>query len=183
MADAKDLWGAGDLVDLAGLGHDFTRDPYPVYAALRAKGPVHRVRIPEGADAWLVVGHEAGRAALADPSLSKEWSQASPDLGVSNIAAGRHMLNSDPPHHTRLRKLVAREFTPARVRALEPRVQNITDGLLDAALARPGGGPIWSKRCRSPAHSRHLRAHRRSVTGSRGVPPLVQHRPDVPGRG
>ncbi|MET9045447.1 cytochrome P450 family protein [Streptomyces sp. NPDC003631] len=139
MADAKDLWGAGDLVDLAGLGHDFTRDPYPVYAALRAKGPVHRVRIPEGADAWLVVGHEAGRAALADPSLSKEWSQASPDLGVSNIAAGRHMLNSDPPHHTRLRKLVAKEFTPARVRALEPRVQNITDGLLDAALARPGG--------------------------------------------
>ncbi|GGN94210.1 cytochrome P450 [Streptomyces albiflavescens] len=139
MADTKGISDASDLVDLAGLGDDFTRDPYPVYAALRARGPVHRVRMPEGADAWLVVGHEAGRAALADPSLSKDWSNASPDLGLPNVAAGRHMLNSDPPHHTRLRKLVAKEFTPARVRALEPRVQEITDGLLDAALAGPGG--------------------------------------------
>ncbi|MFB7497265.1 cytochrome P450 [Streptomyces sp. NPDC056161] len=139
MADAKDVSCASDLVDLADLGQDFTHDPYPVYAALRARGPVHRVRMPEGAEAWLVVGHEAGRAVLADPSLSKDWSNASHDLGLPNLAAGRHMLNSDPPHHTRLRKLVAKEFTPARVRALEPRVQEITDRLLDEALGGPGG--------------------------------------------
>jgi cytochrome P450 len=139
MADAKGFPDAGDLVDLAELGHGFTDDPYPVYAALRARGPVHRVRMPEGAEAWLVVGHEAGRTVLADPSLSKDWSNASPGLRLPNLAAGRHMLNSDPPHHTRLRKLVAKEFTPARVRALEPRVQEITDGLLDAALGGPGG--------------------------------------------
>ncbi|WP_435238041.1 cytochrome P450 family protein [Streptomyces sp. YPW6] len=126
-----------DLVDLAALGEHFTRDPYPVYAALRARGPVHRVRIPEGADAWLVLGYEAGRALLADQRLSKHWSRASPTLGVSKVSAGSSMLGSDAPDHTRLRKLVAREFTPRRMEQLAPRIQEMTDELLDAMLAAP----------------------------------------------
>ncbi|MFF0567205.1 cytochrome P450 [Streptomyces sp. NPDC004041] len=126
-----------DLVDLAALGEQFTRDPYPVYAALRARGPVHRVRIPEGADAWLVLGYEAGRALLADQRLSKHWSRASPMLGVSKVSAGSSMLGSDAPDHTRLRKLVAREFTPRRMEQLAPRIQEMTDELLDAMLAAP----------------------------------------------
>ncbi|MGP3925116.1 cytochrome P450 family protein [Streptomyces sp. 8N616] len=126
-------------VDLGALGEDFVRNPYPVYAELRTRGPVHRIRMPEEADAWLVVGYEAGRAALADPRLSKEWRNASDSLTLSSVAAGSHMLNSDPPRHTRLRKLVAREFTPRRIQELRPRVQHITDELLDAMLARPGG--------------------------------------------
>lgn len=125
------------LVDLAALGDQFTRDPYPAYAALRAKGPVHRVRIPEGADAWLVVGYEAGRALLADQRLSKHWSRASPTLGVSKVSAGSSMLGSDAPDHTRLRKLVAREFTPRRMEQLAPRIQEMTDELLDVMLAAP----------------------------------------------
>ncbi|MEU3069370.1 cytochrome P450 [Streptomyces sp. NPDC007027] len=126
-----------DLVDLAALGEQFTRDPYPVYAALRARGPVHRVRIPEGAEAWLVLGYEAGRALLADQRLSKHWSRASPTLGVSKVSAGSSMLGSDAPDHTRLRKLVAREFTPRRMEQLAPRIQEMTDELLDAMLAAP----------------------------------------------
>ncbi|MEU2798398.1 cytochrome P450 [Streptomyces sp. NPDC007117] len=126
-----------DLVDLAALGEQFTRDPYPVYAALRARGPVHRVRIPEGAEAWLVLGYEAGRALLADQRLSKHWSRASPTLGVSKVSAGSSMLGSDAPDHTRLRKLVAREFTPRRMEQLAPRIQEMTDDLLDAMLAAP----------------------------------------------
>lgn len=122
------------IVDLAALGEDFTRDPYPVYAELRARGPVHRVRMPEGPEAWLVVGHEAGRAALADPRLSKDWRNVSPELGIGRLAAGVTMLSSDPPLHTRLRKLVAREFTMRRVEQLAPRVQQITDRLLDEML-------------------------------------------------
>ncbi|WP_327326887.1 cytochrome P450 [Streptomyces sp. NBC_01210] len=119
------------VVDLAALGEDFTRDPYPVYAGLRARGPVHRIRMPEGYAAWLIVGHEAGRAALADPRLSKEWRNVSPELGIRQIASGVTMLSSDAPMHTRLRKLVAREFTMRRVEQLAPRVQEITDRLLD----------------------------------------------------
>ncbi|MFE4053145.1 cytochrome P450 [Streptomyces sp. YIM B13518] len=129
-----------DIVDLAALGESFTRDPYPVYARLRAQGPVHRIRMPEGgASAWLVVGYEAGRAALADPRLSKDWSKASPDLPLGAVSSGPHMLRADPPNHTRLRKLVAREFTTRRVEELAPRVQKTTDTLLDRMLAAPDG--------------------------------------------
>ncbi|TXS57507.1 cytochrome P450 family protein [Streptomyces sp. t39] len=124
------------LVDLAALGDDFTRDPFPVYAALRARGPVHHVRLPEGHTAWLVVGHEAGRAALADPTLSKDWRNVSPELGISRISSGVSMLSSDPPLHTRLRKLIAREFTMRRVERLAPRVREITDGLLDTMVPK-----------------------------------------------
>ncbi|MGA5046843.1 cytochrome P450 family protein [Streptomyces arboris] len=126
-----------ELIDLAALGEEFTRDPYPVYAALRAKGPVHRVRIPEGTHAWLVVGYEAGRTLLADQRLSKQWAKASPALGVTKVSAGTSMLSSDTPDHTRLRKLVAREFTPRRMEQLTPRVQEMTDELLDRMLAAP----------------------------------------------
>ncbi|MEU7058120.1 cytochrome P450 [Streptomyces sp. NPDC046197] len=128
------------IVDLAALGESFTRDPYPVYARLRSQGPVHRIRMPEGgAEAWLVVGYEAGRATLADTRLSKDWSKASPSLPLGSVSAGPHMLRSDPPNHTRLRKLVAREFTARRVEALAPRIQKTTDALLDRMLTAPDG--------------------------------------------
>lgn len=127
-----------DLVDLAALGESFTRDPYPVYAELRALGPVHRVLIPEGTPAWLVVGYEAGRELLADQRLSKDWRKASPTLGVGKVSSGTSMLGSDAPAHTRLRKLVTREFTPRRMEQLAPRVQALTDEMLDAMLAGPG---------------------------------------------
>ncbi len=125
------------LTDLAAFGEQFTRDPYPVYAALREKGPVHRVRIPEGADAWLVVGHDIGRTLLADQRFSKHWDRASPALGVVKVSSGTSMLSTDAPDHTRLRKLVAREFTPRRMERLAPRVQEMTDALLDTMLSAP----------------------------------------------
>ncbi|WJE54921.1 cytochrome [Bacillus cereus] len=42
------------------------------------------------------------------------------------------MLDSDPPDHTRLRRLTAKAFTPQMIANLEPRIQQITDELLDA---------------------------------------------------
>ncbi|MFI9383509.1 cytochrome P450 [Kutzneria sp. NPDC052558] len=128
-----------EVIDLVGLGEEFLRNPFPFYAELRARGPVHRVRIPGGFEAWLVVGYEAGRAALADPRLSKRLDAAAPSVPVITSAAGTHMLNSDPPDHSRLRKLVTMAFTPRRIELLEPRVQAIADELLDDMLARPDG--------------------------------------------
>ncbi len=125
-----------DLIDLGKYGPEFTENPHPVYAELRALGPVHRVRLPppgEHVETWLVVGHEEARAALADSRLAKD----SRKLGLSFLdeeLIGTHLLIADPPQHTRLRSLVTREFTGRRVAALAPRVQRIADDLLDAML-------------------------------------------------
>ncbi|MFD9461864.1 cytochrome P450 [Streptomyces sp. NPDC060027] len=126
------------MIDLGEYGARFTEDPHPVYAELRALGPVHRVRLPSPDaqyETWLVVGYEEARAALADPRLAKDAEK----IGVTFLdeeLIGKHLLVADPPRHTRLRALIAREFTPRRVAALRPRVQEITDELLDAMLPR-----------------------------------------------
>ncbi|WP_405783853.1 cytochrome P450 [Streptomyces sp. NBC_01378] len=125
----------GEAIDLGGYG-GFTADPYPVYEELRARGPVHRVLLPKPADdgeAWLIVGHEEARAALTDPRLVKSPAK----LGFSGLdeeLIGTHLLITDPPHHARLRSLVTRAFTTRRVESLRPRIQRITDDLLDAML-------------------------------------------------
>ncbi|MEV0091230.1 cytochrome P450 [Streptomyces sp. NPDC050738] len=122
--------------DLGTWGDDFVANPYPYYAKLRESGPVHEVVHRNGMSFWMVVGHEAARAALADPRLSKDW-RANNDWDFADSPVNANMLESDPPHHTRLRKLVAREFTPRRIEALRPRIQQVTDELLDAMLSAP----------------------------------------------
>jgi len=46
------------------------------------------------------------------------------------------VLFADPPVHTRLRRLVSQAFTPRRIRALEPLIEQLTDRLLDRAAAK-----------------------------------------------
>lgn len=126
-----------DVIDLTEYGEGFRADPHPVYAELRELGPVHWVRLPppEAYDTWLVVGYEEARAALADPRLAKGVDAADTTV-VEREAFGEHLLGTDPPQHTRLRSLVTRAFTARRVEALRPRIQQITDELLDAMLPR-----------------------------------------------
>ncbi|NUK26276.1 cytochrome P450 [Streptomyces lunaelactis] len=121
------------IVDLGEYGADFVANPYPYYARLRESGPVHEVRLPNGEEIWLIVGHEEARAALADPRLSKSPATVGGTM-LDERVIGPNLLVLDPPDHTRLRRLVAREFTARRVEGLRPRIQQITDGLLDAML-------------------------------------------------
>ncbi|GHE79067.1 cytochrome P450 [Streptomyces longispororuber] len=112
---------------------DFAGNPYAAYRLLREQGPVHRVTIADYGEVWAVVGYEEARAALADPRLSSDPSHGAPGGdGVGVFLQAMHQM--DPPEHTRLRKLVATDFTARRVRALRPRIQAITDDLLDKAL-------------------------------------------------
>src|SRR3954453_9190997 len=95
---------------------DFDRDdPFPLFADVRAAGPVHEVTLADGHPAWLVVGHEEARAALNDPRLSKDMHAALAHSGevvaegLPGPALARHMLAVDPPDHTRLRRWPPRD--------------------------------------------------------------------------
>ncbi|MFE0736150.1 cytochrome P450 [Streptomyces sp. NPDC058855] len=115
---------------------EFATDPYPAYAWLREHAPVHRTRLPSGVEAWLVTRYADARQALADQRLSKNpVHHAEP--GKTGIPGERsaglmtHLLNIDPPDHTRLRRLVSKAFTPRRVAEFAPRVRELTDRLID----------------------------------------------------
>jgi cytochrome P450 len=121
------------------MGPGFLQDPWSRYDQLRDAGPVFAISTPMGVRAWLITGWDEARAALTDPRLAKD-----PDRLTAAMNAGRdgppafdpsmtrHMLNSDPPDHTRLRRLVGKAFTGRRIELLRPRVQELTDRLLDA---------------------------------------------------
>jgi cytochrome P450 len=129
MSESLPTWGAWDTAT--------QDDPYPLFASMRERCPVHHVRLGDGHEAWLVVGHDAARQALKDPRLSKDMIAAmdvDPDVvdeGLPGPAFARHMLAVDPPDHTRLRGLVARAFAPSRIAALEPTIEGIAHDLLD----------------------------------------------------
>ncbi|MGP0025334.1 MAG: cytochrome P450 family protein [Streptosporangiaceae bacterium] len=130
MTDTLTTWG--------GWAPAIRDDPFSHFAEARAQCPVQRVRLADGHPAWVVLGYHAARLALNDPRISKDMLAALQDDG-DVVAEGlpgpefsRHMLNVDPPDHTRLRRLVSRAFTPGRVAALEPAIRGIAGDLLDA---------------------------------------------------
>ncbi|MCX5200759.1 cytochrome P450 [Streptomyces sp. NBC_00237] len=124
---------------------EFATDPYPSYAWLRENSPVHRTTLPSGVEAWLVTRYSDARQALADQRLSKnpvhhaEGAAGKSKTGIPGERSANlmtHLLNIDPPDHTRLRRLVSKAFTPRRVAEFAPRVQELADELLDQFAAK-----------------------------------------------
>lgn len=115
---------------------EFHANPHPAYAEWRREGPVRRVRLAGGVDAWLVTRYDEARKALSDPRLSKTRGDLSVLPSDLDRALSSHMLAVDPPDHTRLRRLVSAAFTARRIEALRPRITEITDELLDGMAAR-----------------------------------------------
>ncbi|GAB1510796.1 cytochrome P450 [Actinophytocola sp. KF-1] len=121
------------------LDREFVDDPYTFYRRLREEAPVCPVVMPRGLKVWLVTRYADAREALTNPALRKDLRPvghlferhrtrtSTGDFGADLTA---HMLNSDPPDHTRLRRLVAKAFTTRRVELLRPRVEQITEDLL-----------------------------------------------------
>ncbi|MFB6620657.1 cytochrome P450, partial [Streptomyces sp. NPDC056367] len=107
--------------------------------------PVHRTKLPSGVEAWLVTRYADARQALADQRLSKNPAHHAGSAhakGKTGIPGERkaelmtHLLNIDPPDHTRLRRLVSKAFTPRRVAEFTGRVQELTNQLLDGFAER-----------------------------------------------
>jgi cytochrome P450 len=128
---------------------------HTAYAKLAAATPVRRIMLPTGEPAWLITGYDEVRQALHDPRLIKsDATQANRgrDLLPPEVFAAKshHMLNHNPPNHTRLRRLVTAAFTRRRVERLAPRIQQITDELLDAMATAKQADLIDSFACPLP---------------------------------
>ncbi|WP_405164110.1 cytochrome P450 [Nocardia sp. NBC_01499] len=122
------------------VGEDFFVDPQAYYHRWRERGPALQVRFSNGLPVWVVIGYAEGRAVLADPRLHKgiagmleiiRRKDPSAQQDSTGLALGGHMLNTDPPDHTRLRKMVNKAFTTRRVAAMRSRIEEIAAALLD----------------------------------------------------
>jgi cytochrome P450 len=118
----------------------FREDPYPHYETYRSREPLRRV-----ADTiWLVLGHADVTALLRHPRLSADETRATTETGRPKPGRlkAHSLLFMDPPDHTRLRSLVARAFTPARIADLRPTAEAITTELLDVTAAAASTGAV-----------------------------------------
>ncbi|MFG3679379.1 cytochrome P450 [Micromonospora chalcea] len=115
-------------------------DPYPTYERLRAHGPV----VQAGPVFFAVTGYAEADAILRDARFGvmddalrdqfmPGWRESPAILSIS-----RSMLRTNPPDHSRMRRLAAGAFTPRRIAAMRDVVQAQADELIDAMLAAEG---------------------------------------------
>ncbi|MFF5496915.1 cytochrome P450 [Streptomyces aquilus] len=127
------------------------RDIHGEAARIRERGPVAPVELPHGVPAWAVGDPALLRRLLADPRVSKDarqhwprWAEGrvSPDWPLFTWVAVQNMFTAYGADHKRLRNLVAKVFTARRTAALRPRVEAITDALLDRVAEAGEGGHV-----------------------------------------
>ena len=112
-------------------------DPYPLLRRLREEDPIHW---SERLGSWIVTRYDDLYALVNDPRLASDRSSAYmsvlPEPQQTNLRPlGEHISNwlgfTDPPKHTRMRKLVGKVFTPRLAENMSGRIQEIVDSLLD----------------------------------------------------
>jgi unspecific monooxygenase len=116
----------------------FLADPYPAFAALRARGPVHG---QPGLGAPVAVTHAACSAVLRGRDLGRVWVDAEPAdrFGAFNLLHRNSLLEREGEPHRRLRGLVAGAFNRGHTARLEPAVRALADRLVAGLV---GGGDL-----------------------------------------
>jgi 2-hydroxy-5-methyl-1-naphthoate 7-hydroxylase len=116
------------------------RDVHAESERLRAQGPVARVELPHGVLGWSITSYELVRQLLSDPRISKDprkhWpayinGEIGPDWPLNSWIEMDNMTTRYGIEHTRLRKPIARAFSPRRTEAMRPQVAKVVAGLLD----------------------------------------------------
>ncbi|HDR8162993.1 TPA: cytochrome P450, partial [Bacillus cereus] len=115
----------------------FKEDAYEIYKESRKKQPILFVNQVEIGKEWLITRYEDALPLLKDNRLKKDWTNVfSQDIKNMYLSVDNsdhlttHMLNSDPPNHSRLRSLVQKAFTPKMIAQLDKRIERIADDLI-----------------------------------------------------
>ena len=119
------------------------QDPYPVFDRMRQDDPVFSQPSIDGKTmTWFLTRYDDVELLLRDDHrFVRDQRNALPpeqadQPNALRVLLSNHMLNKDGAEHRRLRNLVSKAFTPSRVEALRPRIQSITEQLIDGVQAR-----------------------------------------------
>ena len=116
-------------------------DPPPELNRRQAEAPLARVKLWDGSTPWLVTRYDDSRQLLADPRISSDPRRDGFPYAGAAQAQRPGQFNAfivrDDPEHAAQRRLVTADFMIKRVEAMRPRIQEITDGLIDDLLAGP----------------------------------------------
>ena len=127
------------------FGPGFKRHAYQTYAEMREQDPVYLQVFPDGFRMWFITGYDEVEMILRDHKrFVKNLRNAWPPERVATLPTpspleellNNHMLNIDPPDHTRLRALINKAFTSRMVGQMQERVQQVADELLDQVQSR-----------------------------------------------
>ncbi len=125
----------------------FFADPYPTYDLMREQAPVVWSDAWGG---WVLTRYADVVATLRDHKrfsnkgrvdhmLAHVPEDARGAAGNLEVHFAANLAHADPPHHTRMRTLLNRAFTPHQMEKMLPRVQAVVDTLLDTVDARGDG--------------------------------------------
>jgi len=127
---------ASPLYDPTSLA--FRENPYPHYHRLRQLDPIHYYA-PAGC--WILTRYHDIRSVLFDPrfGIALDWLEQYPYISAQmqqpfNRIIRTQILSGDPPAHTRIRAIMQRWFTPAKLDALRPVIQQSVDECINNAL-------------------------------------------------
>ena len=118
----------------------FTDDPYPYFAELRERCPIEQHpmgfwalwRQRDVAEVLRAKMSVEERRVLSRAPMRETYEKVFAEFGLPENRTNSSMLDRDPPDHTRLRRLVSQAFTPRAIAQLEPTIQKLVDGSLDA---------------------------------------------------
>ena len=136
-----------DEIDLTDLDRFQRGFPHEAFTTLRREAPVWwhppTPRAPGGEGFWVVSRHAAAKRVLLDTRRFSSESGPGRDGGGTTLVdyprgqgPGQMITMTDPPAHTRLRRLVNHGFTPRRFAALEPGIRARAARTLDSAVER-----------------------------------------------
>lgn len=126
------------------LGEELISPLHSLYDGLQVDGSSRPAHLASNHPVWIVTRYRDAKRVLSHPGVRRDASQAAElytrRTGIHCVEVGaslsQHMLNADPPDHTRLRELVSHAFTARQVGRLQPYIERNTEELLEAMATR-----------------------------------------------